>query len=219
MSEKALRNIFIFGTIFFFIILFVLTWNSLSQVNDTRTPEVTDAVVNGKRAFQEKNCNDCHTILGIGGYFAPELTKVADRWAGSEEILQKYLVDPKKVMPGATMPNQGLTDQEAADIVVFFKWVAKVDTNNWPPEPMLAGSNLSDGQTLFSQKGCVRCHTIGDIGTGKPDLTHIGSVRTMEWLAEWLENPEAIKPNTPMPNPHLTEAEAHALAAYLAEQK
>ncbi|MGQ9834912.1 MAG: c-type cytochrome [Thermoanaerobaculaceae bacterium] len=37
----------------------------------------------GKRAFEKYNCNDCHTILGFGGYYAPDLTRAYQRLGGS----------------------------------------------------------------------------------------------------------------------------------------
>lgn len=213
MSEKALRNIFIFGTIFFFVIFLYMTYDSLSQVTSTRTPEVTDQVVEGKRIWQGKNCNDCHTILGIGGYYAPELTKVSERW--EEADLKKFLKDPKAMMPGATMPNQNLSDDDINNLMAFFNWVGRIDTNNWPPEPMLAGGALS-GKSLFSQKGCSKCHEAEGVGTGI-DLSRIGSRPGIDegYLEEFLENPGAVKPGTPMPNMQLSEEEAHALARYL----
>jgi len=43
--------------------------------------KLSDQVVAGKRAFEKYNCNDCHTILGFGGYYAPDLTRVVQRSA------------------------------------------------------------------------------------------------------------------------------------------
>ena len=217
MSEKALRNIFIFGTIIFFVILLFMTYDSLSQVTSTRTPELTDEVVEGKRTWQQKNCNDCHTILGIGGYYAPELTKVSDRW--QEADLKRFLKDPKGTMPGSTMPNQDLSDTDVNNIVAFFSWVGRIDTNNWPPEPLLAGGGYS-GKSLFSQKGCTKCHQAEGIGTGM-DLARIGSRPGISesYLEEFLENPQQVKPGTTMPSPNLNSDEAQALANYLAGLK
>ena len=42
MTEKALRNLFVFGTLFFFAILAALTVNTLHQVHTSRTPPLTD---------------------------------------------------------------------------------------------------------------------------------------------------------------------------------
>lgn len=225
MGEKFLRNLFVFGSLFFLIVLFGMTIDSLSQVVTARTAQVTDQVVAGKKIWQSKNCNDCHTILGIGGYFAPELTKVYDRRGAA--WLQAWLKNPQAIIPGTTMPNQNLTDTDASDLVAFFQWVSQIDTNNWPPAPIAAQvTNATvagpSGEALFQQKGCVGCHTInGKGGTFGPDLSHIGSQaydalpNTPEFIAKWLDNPSAQKLGTQMPRIPLTQAERDALVQYV----
>src|SRR5512135_700181 len=102
MTEKTLQRTFLWGTFLFLAVLVGMTVDSLRQVQAGRTPPVTDPVARGKQVFQRKNCNDCHTILGIGGYFAPELTKTFNRRGGA--WLKAFLKDPQTVLPGTTMP-------------------------------------------------------------------------------------------------------------------
>ncbi len=220
MSEKALRSVFIVGTLLSLLVLGAMTVDSLSQVVSARTPQVTDQVAQGKQVWQAKNCNDCHTILGIGGYYAPELTKTFDR--RGEEWLRRFLKEPRAVDPRATMPNQGLTDVEVANLVAFFQWVARVDTNDWPPQPIM-GLNVGpaaagpSGSLVYQQKGCASCHTLngqGAAGPG-PDLSHMGSQRTAESLASYLENPKARNPQAIMPAIPMTQAERDALVNYM----
>lgn len=236
MSEKRLRSIFIFGTLFFLIVLGAMSVDSLAQVRDVRTPALTADVTAGKDIWQAQNCNDCHTILGIGGYFAPELTKVADR--RDPAWLASFLLDPQAAKPGTTMPNQALSAVQANQLVSFFQWVALIDTNGWPPQPLVAlggavpsGAGPEDpilkGESLYSQKGCNACHMInglGAVGPG-PDLSTIGSKpydalpNDPEFLALWLADPAAQKPDTTMPRLELTKAEIDALVAYLTSLK
>lgn len=228
MSERVWRNIFIFGTLFFLILLAGMTVDSLIKVTTVRTPELTEQVVAGKRVWQRKNCNDCHTILGIGGYFAPELTKVADRRDAA--WLRRWLKNPQAVKPGTTMPDQHLTDAEVDSLIAFFQWVSQIDTNNWPPQPLVAAGGAQEGLSgalLFQQKGCSGCHMIngqGAAGPG-PDLSHIGSQpyddlpNTPEFLAKWLEDPQAQKPGTAMPRIPMSQAERDALVQYLISLK
>jgi nitric oxide reductase subunit C len=229
MSEKALRNIFIFGTLFFFVILVAMTVDTLRQVNNIRTPPLTDQVVEGKRAWQSKNCDDCHTILGIGGYFAPELTKVFDRRGAP--WLSNWLKDPLSMDPAATMPNQHLDSNQVANLVAFFEWVSKIDTNNWPPAPILvaggAAGSQPTGAQLFVQKSCSACHRINGSGAAGPgpDLSHIGGqpydalLNTPDFLAKWLANPVAQKPGTLMPRLGLSDADIQSLVEYLTSLK
>ena len=80
------------------------------------------------------------------------------------------------------MPTLGINDKEADDLMAFLDWMSKVDTNDWPPKPIL-GDLASTGKDtsawerlLFQQEDCVACHQINGIGgVSGPDLTHIGS--------------------------------------------
>jgi len=224
MSLKMLRNIFIGGTAVFLLALIVLTVQTLSEVNAKRTPGLTQEVVEGKKVWQNKNCNDCHTILGIGGYWAPDMTKEAD--VRDAQFLTAFLKDPQAAKPGTTMPNQRLTDQQVANMVAFLQWVSKIDTNDWPPKPLAPTSNLS-GALVYQQKGCPACHMVngkGAAGPG-PDLSHVGSQsfngqpNTPDFLSRWLENPQAVKPGTTMPAVPMTAEERSAIVEYLVSLK
>ncbi len=228
MTEKALQRTFVGGVVVFLVILTLMTVDSLEKVNAGRTPAVTDQVAHGKYVFQRKNCNDCHTILGIGGYFAPELTKVADRRDAA--WLTAFLTDPQAAKPGTTMPNQKLAQADVADLVAFFDWVRRIDTNGWPPQPLTAvgpaaGRPVAPG--AFAAKGCTGCHMVdgqGAAGPG-PDLSHIGTTpydalaNTPEFLDRWLTDPPALKPGTLMPKLPLTHEELDSLVRYLVALK
>jgi nitric oxide reductase subunit C len=255
MSERMLRSIFVVGTVLFLLILGAMTVDSLSQVASARTAQLTDQVVAGKQVWQSKNCNDCHTILGIGGYYAPELTKTFNRRGGA--WLRAFLKDPQKVLPGTTMQNQNLSDQQAGNLVAFFQWVSLVDTNNWPPQPLgaqpvanppptnpppaqpataaspvpaatAAPTNTPSlsGSAVYQDKGCYVCHTInGQGGQAGPNLSHIatqpydGLANTPEFIAKYLENPQAQKADALMPAIPMSTAERDALVQYLMSLK
>ncbi len=228
MTEKALQRTFVGGVAVFLVILALMTVDSLNKVSAGRTPAVTDQVAHGKYVFQRKNCNDCHTILGIGGYFAPELTKVADRRDAA--WLTAFLADPQAAKPGTTMPNQKLAQADVADLVAFFDWVRRIDTNGWPPQPLTAvgtaaGRPVAPG--AFAAKGCTGCHMVdgqGAAGPG-PDLSHISTTpydalaNTPEFLGRWLSDPPAVKPGTLMPKLPLTPEELVSLVRYLTALK
>jgi nitric oxide reductase subunit C len=237
MIEKWLRTIFIVGTLSFLGVLIAMGMDTLQQVKSVRTPAMSESVIAGKELWQQQNCNDCHTILGIGGYFAPELTKVAVR--RDEAWLKSYLADPKATKPGTTMPNQQLTALQVDQMASFFTWVAQIDTNGWPPAPQVvlgasvptgdagAGNLVLEGQQIYTRKACNGCHMINGQGAGGPgpDLSRIGSQpydalpNDSEFLKKWLENPLAQKPTTTMPRVVLTPAEIDALVAYLTSLK
>jgi mono/diheme cytochrome c family protein len=76
---------------------------------------------------------------------------------------------------------------------------------------------VAQGKQLFADKGCYGCHTIGVEGTPiGPDLRRTAERYGAVALARWLLDPAAQAPTRHMPNLGLSEAEANALAAYMA---
>jgi mono/diheme cytochrome c family protein len=79
------------------------------------------------------------------------------------------------------------------------------------------GALVGRGKLLFTEQGCYGCHTVGKFGTPiAPDLSHVGAKYTVGDLTRWLRDPAAQRPTAHMPKIGLSEAEARALAAYLA---
>ena len=104
------------------------------------------------------------------------------------------------------MPNQHLSDQDIGNLVAFLQWVSDIHTNGWPPEVQTAGaggvnaSAFSEGRMQFSGNGCTACHKIGGIGGSVgPDLSHVGSRRDTQWIAQQITEPTSHNPNTVMP--------------------
>ena len=93
-------------------------------------------------------------------------------------------------------------------------------------------SSLSRGARLFDEAGCAACHRIAGTaanGLAGPDLTHVGSRRSLGAgilpnnrgaMMGWIANSQAIKPNNRMP-PYtmLSYEQLNELASYLEAQK
>ncbi len=103
--------------------------------------EAEKLVTLGKKTVQAKNCMNCHTLLGNGAYYAPDLTKawLDPGWidaANRENLMLAFLKDPvsnaRSFGSGRHMPNLGITDEEAHGIVAFLKWMSAIDTNGFP---------------------------------------------------------------------------------------
>ncbi|PZN76537.1 MAG: cytochrome C [Candidatus Methylumidiphilus alinenensis] len=103
--------------------------------------EAEKLVTLGKKTVQAKNCMNCHTLLGNGAYYAPDLTKawLDPGWidaANRENLMLAFLKDPvsnaRSFGSGRRMPNLGITDEEAHGIVAFLKWMSAIDTNGFP---------------------------------------------------------------------------------------
>jgi mono/diheme cytochrome c family protein len=75
---------------------------------------------------------------------------------------------------------------------------------------------VGQGRMVFRDQGCYGCHMAEGMGTPiGPDLSRIGAKRNEANLTRWLRDPAAQRPTAHMPKLELTEAEVHALAAYL----
>lgn len=96
------------------------------------------------------------------------------------------------------------------------------------PAPMTLSVEAARGQKLFGEVGCAACHRVGGTdaqGISGPDLTHVGSRRslgagilpnTRATLTGWIGDSQSIKPNNRMPAYRsLSADELNALAAYM----
>ena len=98
----------------------------------------------GKLTSQAKNCMNCHTLLGNGAYYAPDLTKawIDPAWENvqamtgkstREEAMAEFLQHPSQYPTHARMmPNLGITADEAKGLVAFLKHMSSIDTNGFP---------------------------------------------------------------------------------------
>ena len=95
--------------------------------------------------------------------------------------------------------------------------------------PSRAGAqDISEGEQLFTAKGCNACHSIGGGDLVGPDLAGVTTRRDKAWLTRWLKEPDKVlaegdatatelfeKYNKiPMPNLGLTDSEVASLVAY-----
>ncbi|MDJ0611566.1 MAG: cytochrome c [Kiloniellales bacterium] len=142
LTKTQARNIFYGGSLFFLVIFVGLTVHShLYALNtSTNNDQLTESVAAGKRVWEKHSCINCHTILGEGAYFAPEVGNVFVRYGGlddpegARETLRAWLVSqPSGVEGRRQMPNFNFSDQELDDLIAFLEWVSKIDTQNWPP--------------------------------------------------------------------------------------
>ena len=115
--------------------------------DDWSQEEAMEMLALGKLASQAKNCMNCHTLLGNGAYYAPDLTKswLDPAWGpeGSlqamtgkstkEEAMAEFLINPSQYPTHARMmPNLGITAAEAKGLVAFLKHMSTIDTNGFP---------------------------------------------------------------------------------------
>jgi cytochrome c oxidase subunit 2 len=94
------------------------------------------------------------------------------------------------------------------------------------PPPVPTGGQAFAGYTLFTTRQCASCHNVAGtpaFGQVAPDLSHVASRPTVAGtlpmsasnLAQWIADPQAVKPGNNMPKVPLSSAELAAVTAYL----
>ena len=227
LSKKQARSYFLIGTVLFSAIFLGLTYDTLQRVPQrTNEQNLSEAVKRGKKIWEDNNCMGCHTLLGEGGYYAPELTKVYQRRGA--EWMKIFIKDPQAMFPGERkMVKYDFSEQEIDDVIAFLKWVGEVDTNGFPPEPKKAilenVSRKSQSSPIIAlerpkkyQEICSACHSLGGKGgIVGPALDQVGEKYSKDYLYKWISDPQAIKPGTTMPKLPLTQAEKKELVEFL----
>jgi cytochrome c oxidase subunit 2 len=169
----------------------------------------------------------------IHSFWVPALAGKVDMIPGHENRL---LLHPTKqgIYRGQCAEYCG--DQHALmalEVVVespqaFHDWFVREST----PASAPANDFLARGLDAFFSGGCATCHAIrGTAAKGQlgPDLTHVGSRRTLAagtlsnhagTMAGWIAGAQAIKPGSLMPSMNVYKGdELRAVAAYLESLK
>ena len=106
--------------------------------------EAEALIERGKLVIQSRACMDCHTFMGNGAYYAPDLTKAWldpawDAWIAitgaptKEEAMARFLMAPDQYATWQRkMPNLGISREEAVATVAYLKWLSAIDTNGFP---------------------------------------------------------------------------------------
>lgn len=227
LSKSAARLFFLGGTGLCSAAFVLLTVDTLGQIPEqTRERDLTPEVARGKELWEANNCMGCHTIMGEGAYYAPELTRVYER--RGPEFIRAMLRDPAAMYPGQRrMQQYDFTDREIEDLVAFFQWIGNTDLNGFPPQPVLASTAApsagstrpvarDDGRPHVFDQMCVACHSVdGRGGNVGPALDDVGDRRDSEYLGRWLRNPAAVKQGTAMPQLPLSDEQIESLTTYL----
>lgn len=227
LSKSGARIFFVAGTLLCFGAFVFLTIDTLVQVPiQTNQAAMNESVIRGKHLWDRKNCMGCHTLLGEGAYYAPELTKVYERRGPA--FIAAMLRDPEAMYPGQRrMVQYDLSDAEIADFISFFEWIGKMDLNGFPAKPSLMQiavptadgtapvAAISNRPQVFNQL-CIACHSLnGQGGAIGPALDGVGSRLEKEFISKWLTDPLAVKPDSKMPKLPLTKEQIAELVAFL----
>ena len=137
-TKEMARNIFYGGSLFFILVFVGLVFHSERVIPErTNQAAMTDAVVRGKHVWETNQCIGCHSLLGEGAYFAPELGNVYQRRGGDQggaAFIKAWIQAQPTGAPGRRqMPQFHLSEQQLDDLVEFLKWSNGINTEKWPP--------------------------------------------------------------------------------------
>ncbi len=139
-NKGMARNIYYGGGAFFFLLLLGLTFDTMLELPKRDHREnITESVAHGKELWENNNCIGCHSLMGEGAYFAPELANVYDRYGqGSEGSFKQFMqawmaMQPLQTEGRRKMPQFNLSEEDVSDIADFLIWTSRIDDNDWPP--------------------------------------------------------------------------------------
>lgn len=121
----------------------------------------------GRMLFKEKGCANCHAIRGRGGAPGfPDLGKRREAFVRSVTEVAGFMWNHGTVMweqmRERRVPAVTFQGNEMADIIAYLYFI------NYFDRP----GDATRGKELFTQKGCVRCHTMAGVGGSiGPDLS------------------------------------------------
>ncbi|MBI5665369.1 MAG: c-type cytochrome [Nitrospirae bacterium] len=199
----------------------------LSLRKDTMPPEykmaggnIHNQVPQGRDLIEKYNCLGCHKIENTGGAIGPDLTMEGKK--SRPEWLFTFLKRPHKIRPlpmlKAGMPNFNLPDSEVTAIIEYLLSVSKETyPYNFEPKKEIGPEDVWNGEKLYQEIfACSGCHSIdGHGGQVGPDHTDLASRLKRDWIRQWLQNPQAIKPDVCMPRFKFRDWEFEALTDYL----
>lgn len=187
----------------------------------------SEAAKIGAALYSDLRCGACHTSAASGINVPPALANAGDKFQSA--WLATYLKSPYRrrwesagVRPTLRMPNFLLSANEAQALAAFL--ATKRDSTRSKKLSIEFQQNdstrVAEGKQIFQEYACYGCHQVnGKGGEVGPDLSGVGSRLQPEYLAAFLQNPQAFIPGSSMKISGLWEEEVQALVAYLMSLK
>jgi mono/diheme cytochrome c family protein len=152
----------------------------LASLKQADAPLPAGDPVRGKLLYHAVGCVACHepaadvrpsSIPADQTFDRPGNGSVPIALADTYDLsaLARFLLEPRKNRPSGRMPQQRLTEQEAADIAAYLHEGRKVETA--PERALLAvpKQSIETGRIQFSEQRCANCHSMPGI-TARPAL-------------------------------------------------
>ena len=106
-TKSTARNIYFGGSVFFIFLFLGMTWHTNKALpSRDNSQAITEQVAFGKRVWEENNCIGCHSLLGEGAYYAPELGNVFFRYGKSREAIKAFIKSRDKLLNSFSKDEQ-----------------------------------------------------------------------------------------------------------------
>lgn len=89
------------------------------QANVVNVSAAAQTAAQAQPEYFKNVCAACHAVNGVGGKIGPELDTAYQRY--NPQQMTAWIKNPAAVKPGTAMPNLGLTDTQAAELVKYLQ--------------------------------------------------------------------------------------------------
>lgn len=202
----------IFHFLLLAIVLFVgILISSFASQEKEEYPFPEDPL-NGSKLFVSKGCIKCHAIWGIGDTLGPDLAQMSK----DQNLLQLagllWSHSPKmiEIMQERGVARPTFSPQEMGDLMGYIYYFNYFDQ----PGDFIAG------ERVFVEKGCVRCHSVGENGSNnKISLDEYGRYVAPSFLVTglWNHGPDILSEmkKIGLKQPEFKGQELNHLLAYI----
>jgi len=155
-----------------------------------------DIIGQGEKLFlKKKSCFACHTIEDEGGIVGPDLSRAGFTY--TPEWIFRWIRNPQSIKPQTKMPTIGLDEKEDKLITAFLTNLNKAKLpGKWKQYLKVKGDPKKGRKLFFDTEGkayCAKCHTVrGEGGKVGPNLSYVGTSRTIPFILESLLEPKAV---------------------------
>jgi mono/diheme cytochrome c family protein len=196
-----------------------------------------DEIQLGRRLFSEKGCSSCHVIKGLAPQsdFGPDLASLGGKTVSQLEFgnskivrtpvayIEAKITDPVSVNVAARMPQYSLAP---GDLDALTTALLSMTGKSTPagleglvlPAPRAQFRPAGAFGEVYERYKCYVCHRFNGYGGDlAPDLTNEGSRAQKKWIADFLKNPQTLRPTLTfrMPQFNITDEEVSVLSDYL----
>ena len=174
----------------------------------------------GGQVWMEQQCYRCHPIVGdLQGIGSP-----VSRWRAAPNSFDwvRQMWNHAGIMADEFNREEGvwpvMTLQEFSDLVAYVENIERLD----PPQPLVKQHDLAQGQRVFREANCEKCHTIGPNQNGRVNLAPAAREKTLAQLALEMWNHAPVMSfssiRDQVDNPRLEQGEMAAVLAYVSNE-